>query len=77
MKGVLTAIQCMHNDHNMIHRDLKPQNIMIKEKDNLDSVVIIDFGLAVVDYMVDDYANCGTVMYQPPEMHKKRFAYSK
>jgi hypothetical protein len=33
------------------------------EEDNPESVVIIDFGLAVIDDMVDDYPSCGTPLY--------------
>jgi serine/threonine protein kinase len=29
-----------------MHRDLKPENIMFKSKEKLDSLVIVDFGLA-------------------------------
>lgn len=29
-----------------MHRDVKPENIGFKEKNNLDSLVLIDFGFA-------------------------------
>ena len=37
----------MHNEKNVIHRDLKPLNIMLTQSDNVNSVKIIDFGFAV------------------------------
>ena len=59
----------MHNSKNTIHRDIKPLNIMLKNKDDFDSVIIIDFGFAT-EYKhksLIDYKQCGTVLYQPPE----------
>jgi calcium/calmodulin-dependent protein kinase I len=69
----------MQNEKNMIHRDIKPYNIMLAEKNNLDSVKIIDFGLAVMyaPNGVSDYSRCGTVLYQAPEQQRKLYAYSK
>jgi len=43
MKGVLKGIEYMH-EHNLIHRDLKPDNIMFSDK-NHEHPVIIDLGL--------------------------------
>jgi serine/threonine protein kinase len=65
IKQVLNGLQYMQKDKNMIHRDIKPYNIMLAEKDNLDSVKIIDFGLAVLyaHNGVSDYSRCGTVLY--------------
>lgn len=46
MKGLLQGVNYMH-DKQIIHRDLKPENLLIQNKDSLDSVKIIDFGLAL------------------------------
>ena len=42
---LLQAIEYIHTEMKMVHRDLKPQNIMISEND---CVKIIDFGDSVV-----------------------------
>lgn len=41
------ALEYLHDEVNMIHRDLKPENIVIMDYDDLSSVKLIDFGLAV------------------------------
>ena len=38
----------MHNN-DYVHRDLKPSNIVIKDLDDLSSIKLVDFGLAVKD----------------------------
>ena len=35
----------MH-DKNIMHRDLKPENLMLMKKGDLNSLKIVDFGLA-------------------------------
>ena len=40
----LKTIECCHNN-GIIHRDIKPDNIMLKQG-NLDDFVLIDFGLS-------------------------------
>ncbi|EGR32072.1 protein kinase domain protein [Ichthyophthirius multifiliis] len=52
-----------------MHRDLKPENIMFKEKDKLDSLVIVDFGLAEIeDELPYLFNKCGTPGYVAPEI---------
>jgi serine/threonine protein kinase len=29
MKGIFSALLCLHEEHNVIHRDLKPDNIVM------------------------------------------------
>ena len=69
----------MHNEKNVIHRDLKPLNIMLTDSEDANSVKIIDFGFAVKfnDKNLQEFSRCGTVLYQPPEQAKKIYAYSK
>jgi serine/threonine protein kinase len=55
----------MHDTKNIIHRDLKPLNIMLLEEDNLNSIILIDFGFAI-EYKqknLKDFTRCGTVLY--------------
>ena len=53
-------------DNNILHRDIKPQNILINEQNN---IVITDFGLAKYfnsDTMIETM--CGSPMYMAPEV---------
>ena len=58
----------MHNQQ-VIHRDLKPENLIFKKKDDLNTLKIADFGLAVLTYQ-DKYLfpKCGTPGYVAPEI---------
>lgn len=55
--------------NDIVHRDIKLENIMLRERNNLDQLVIVDFGLAVhtddEDYI---YYQCGTPGYLSPEI---------
>ena len=70
MKGLLQGIVYMHDEQNVIHRDLKPDNILIGDYDDLTQIKIIDFGLACKDNVmsaITDFTKCGTFLYKPPE----------
>ena len=79
MKGIFSALEYLHDHVNVIHRDLKPENIVIVDYDDLSSVKLIDFGLAVksTKSSIQDYAKCGTLLYTPPEQVHNNFAYAK
>ena len=79
LRQILEGIRDVHRA-NVIHRDLKPQNILI----NLTNLkpFIIDFGLSL--YLDDtvtpkSYKRCGTMGYMAPEVientgeHKKAY----
>lgn len=58
----------MH-DKEIMHRDLKPENIMLLKKQDLNSLKIVDFGLA--SYCTIDkflFPKCGTPGYVAPEI---------
>lgn len=68
MVEVLGAISHAH-DNNVLHRDLKPPNILMRESDS--QPVIVDFGLA---YLIDEmsqadltFSGIGTAPYVPHE----------
>lgn len=79
MKGVFKALKHLHDEENVIHRDIKPDNIIITDYEDLTKVKLIDFGLAVKSnqYELQDFARCGTVLYTPPEQVLRDYAYAK
>lgn len=66
MDQVLSAIICAHQ-HGVIHRDLKPQNILM---DKMGNIKIVDFGIAVAlnkSTMTQTNTAIGSVHYMSPE----------
>jgi serine/threonine protein kinase len=66
---IISGIQYLHTK-NIYHRDIKLENIIIDEKNN---VKIIDFGFGTMN-VSSKLLNffCGTPSYMPPEIVKKR-----
>jgi translation initiation factor 2-alpha kinase 4 len=46
IKGILLGLQHIHS-LNFVHRDLKPSNVVIEDVTNLETIKLVDFGLAV------------------------------
>lgn len=68
--GLLRGIDFMA-DKDMVHRDLKPNNIMLRKNSNIqpEDVIIVDFGLAVSIHEKNMiYRRCGTPGYIAPEI---------
>ena len=79
MKGLFRALAYLHDEQNVIHRDIKPDNLIIGSHKDLTRVKLVDFGLAVQDSLekITDFAKCGTFLYKPPEQVTNIFAYAK
>jgi len=68
IKAILSALAYMHAKDTM-HRDLKPCNILLADRNDLSSVKIIDFGLSEKYVLQDDCSSeKGTLFYMAPEV---------
>lgn len=59
--SVLRALHYLHR-HNMLHRDVKPDNVLVSNT----GVKLVDFGLATAKSQVAELA--GTIAYMAPEL---------
>ena len=67
MSNMLDAIAFMHA-RGVVHRDLKLENLCLAKPDDLDSVTLLDFGLAKALTAREKEENvCGTLAYVAPE----------
>lgn len=62
----LSALNYIHSN-DVIHFDIKPENILIKKVKDKYKVKIIDFGLADKNYKHDNYPK-GTMLFMAPEL---------
>lgn len=73
VKEVCEALSYIHS-HGLIHRDVKPENIMLTNSDEQETVKLLDFGLVgktststLEGTLTDPRSLIGTVNYMPPE----------
>jgi serine/threonine protein kinase len=69
MKQLLSAIEHIHYKE-YIHRDIKHENILFSDKNDLQSLRLVDFGLStlfpgMINHTVSD--KVGTLLYMAPE----------
>eukprot|EP01084_Bolivina_argentea_P109213 195185_1 len=73
VKQILSALQYMHQENNIVHCDLKPDNILFLNKNDDSSVKIIDFGMSKVLPRLQYLTHlCGTPYYTAPEVIKDK-----
>jgi calcium-dependent protein kinase len=73
MKQLFSALKYMNEVHEIVHCDLKPDNILFKDKSEKSAVKIIDFGMAKVLPKLQYLTHlCGTPYYTAPEVVKDR-----
>ncbi|CAK60031.1 unnamed protein product (macronuclear) [Paramecium tetraurelia] len=72
MKQLITAVRDIHSS-NIMHRDIKPTNIVFKNKDSLEGLKLTEFDLAVPINPSQDLRVCGTPGYAAPEKFKDSY----
>ena len=68
MRMLVSAVSYCH-DQNVVHRDIKLQNIVLNNKESIqDGVKLIDFGIAGWAERKLEEHKAGTLRYCPPEL---------
>jgi len=79
MQGIFKGVQYLHDEMDLIHRDMKPENLLMASRSDLSKVKIIDFGLAINFKLkkLEDEGKGGTLKYMPPEQADNEAAYGR
>ncbi|EDK31740.2 Serine/Threonine kinase domain protein (macronuclear) [Tetrahymena thermophila SB210] len=70
-RQIVDAIQYCHKE-NVIHRDLKLENILLSQSSSSSIIKIIDFGIAGVGNLNTNKLNVGSLRYMAPEVLLKQ-----
>ena len=72
IKNIIQGVEYLANN-GIIHRDLKPENIMFRKENDINSLVLCDFGLAG-EILGNSFINskCGTLLFMAPEVIMNR-----
>lgn len=73
IQGIAAGLRYLHEEQHVIHRDIKPGNIMFRSLAELSHPVLIDFGIAYPNFPVAEkpdqkYIDIATGYYKPPEL---------
>ena len=68
IKNIMQGVEYLANN-GIIHRDLKPENIMFRKENDINSLVLCDFGLAK-ENLGNSFleSKCGTLIFMAPEV---------
>ncbi|XP_056316852.1 serine/threonine-protein kinase Nek9-like isoform X2 [Danio aesculapii] len=71
---ICLALQYIHNEKGILHRDIKPQNVFLTDEDYIN---VGDFGCSKVLESADAYAQSvvGAELYVSPEVYKKKYNF--
>ena len=72
IKNILQGVDYL-SSNGIIHRDLKPENIMFRKENDINSLVLCDFGLAgemLGNKLIE--SKCGTLIFMAPEVLMNR-----
>lgn len=73
--AILNAIKSQVTERKLVHRDIKPGNIMIDFSQDPPRVILIDYGFAMVQEH-QDFRRLGTRAYRSPESFEGRPVYT-
>lgn len=79
---ILTGLKFLHEEKKIVHRDIKPKNILISEKNNIYTAKIADFGTSKIlksdSEAVKSSMMVITWLYAAPEqLNKKKFGINQ
>lgn len=64
MRSLLNGLKHIQTQMDLVHRDLKPSNIVIDRLSDMESIKIVDFGLAVsIKSRSELMSTAGTLIY--------------